>query len=196
MGGYIEANAEPVLKVCHELVKQALEGSPRSFVFQIALRAITWYADAVSDASEETRILKCVTAIECLTLPPDKGTKAAFVIRGSLLAQRNNLSFAECAAFAMRLNGIRNDVAHGNVESLDRREVGTGPKALDFTRRVVLEFLRRCGQLRPLGSRREGTREDILELYRLFQTQHSTVIDSATSLHQLQDAWKKVMRQK
>ena len=36
---------------------------------------------------------------------------------------------------------------------------------MDFTRHAIIQFLLFCSHLEPLGSGREGTREDFLELY-------------------------------
>jgi hypothetical protein len=192
---HMQANAAPVLAVCHLLAQQALDGSSRSFGLQIALRAITWYADAVSDTNDETQIIKCAVAIETLVLPPEYATRASFIIRGSMLAQRDGLGIRECASFAKRLYKTRSDMAHGSVESLGPTNAGLSREALDFTRRVILQFLVACSQLKPLGSRREGTREDILEFYRQCQNLFSTDINAVVDLYRLGKSWKAMQAQ-
>jgi hypothetical protein len=192
---HVQANAAPVLAVCHLLAQQALDGSSRSFGLQIALRAITWYADAVSDTNEETQIIKCVTAIESLILPTRNTARISFVIRGSILAQRDGLGIGECASFARRLYTIRSDMAHGKLESLDPTSAGLGREALDFTRRVILQFLGACRQPKSPSSRGESTREDILEFYRQCQNLFSTDINAVVDLYGLGKSWKAMQAQ-
>jgi hypothetical protein len=192
----MQTDAAPILAVCHLLVQQALDGSSRSLGLQIALRAITWYADAVSDTKEEVQLIKCVTAIESLVFPIRGAARASFVIRGSLLAQRNGLPIEECASLAETLYTIRSDVAHGNVEPLGRRNAGLTRGALDFTRRVILQFLLTCSQLKPLGSHREGTREDMLEFYQGCQNQFSAEINAVVASYRLGEPWKKMQAQR
>jgi hypothetical protein len=191
--GHVQANAASVLAVCHLLAQQALDGSSRSFALQSALRAITWYSDAVSDTNEETQIIKCVIAIESVVLPTRNAGRTSFVIRGSMLAQRDGLGIRECASFANRLYTIRSDMAHSNVKSLGPTSEGLGREVLDFTRRVILQFLMACGQLKPLGFHREGTREEILEFYRQCQSLFSTDIKAVVDLYNF-DKYLKVMK--
>lgn len=163
---HIESKASQVLTVLEHLIEQALAGQPLSFGFQIALRAITWYADAVRETNVETRLVKCTTAIECLLLPPKRQATAAFVIRGALLAQRDAFPMGHWAPIAKRLYERRGDVVHGNIDSLRSAVQESSSEAMDFTRNVVLQFLVFCHRLQPLGPRRVGTRDDFLSLYR------------------------------
>lgn len=162
---YIESEAAEVLGVLQHLIEQTLVGRPLSFGFQIALRAITWYADAVRETNIETRLVKCTTAIECLLLPPKRQATAAFVIRGSLLAQRVGLPMSHWAPIARRLYERRGDVVHGNMDSLQSALKESSSESMEFTRNVVLQFLVFCHRLQPLGPKRVGTREDFLDLY-------------------------------
>jgi hypothetical protein len=93
---HLDAVAKPVLSIMHELIERTLAGSPLSFGYRIAMRAMAWYADAVRDTNVDTRLIKCATAVECLVLPDRSNARATFVIRGSLLAQRQNLPIAHC----------------------------------------------------------------------------------------------------
>jgi len=129
---YIESAAAPVLTVCEQLIQQALNGESQPFAYQIALRAITWYSDAISDVGDETKLIKCVTALECLVLPVDGAATASFSIRGALLAQRNEISFEDCVPFAKSLYARRSDIAHGNIEVLNAAPVVLTKDALDF----------------------------------------------------------------
>lgn len=163
---HITSQAQPVVDVMHHLIEQILEGASPSFGFQIALRAMTWYADAVREPNIETRLIKCATAIECLLFPQRGGATATFVIRGSLLAQRQGQPMSDWAPVAKRLYKMRSDVAHGNVDSLHKIRKESIHKELEFTRNVILQFLKFCHQLQPIGATRAGTKEDFVELYR------------------------------
>lgn len=163
---HIESNAPEVLAVVEHLIQQTLNGNALAFGFQIALRAITWYADAVRESNAETSLIKCTTAIECLLLPPKRQATAAFVIRGSLLAQRIGFPMSHWAPIARRLYERRGDVVHGNIDSLQTASQESLSEAMGFTRNVMLQFLVFCRQLQPLGLKRAGTREDVLDLYR------------------------------
>jgi hypothetical protein len=162
----IEDRGKPVIEVMEQLVNQILTGQTPSFGYQIALRAVTWYADAVRDPNVETRLIKCATAIECLVFPERGKATATFVIRGSLLAQRQGHPMSHWAPIAKRLYALRSDVAHGNVESLRKIKPKATSESLEFARNVVLQFLLFCRQLQPFGVRRIGTKEEFLELYR------------------------------
>jgi hypothetical protein len=166
---YLDREAEPLLRVCELLVEQELEGAKRPYMYQAALRAITWYADAVSDSNPETSIVKCVTAIEAIVLTERRLARAAFVIRGSLLACRPENPLATTIDFANHLYSIRSDIAHGNIEALSKSIKLTASKALDFSRRAVLQFLALCHHLKPFGSKYGGTREDLLICYDMMQ---------------------------
>ena len=162
---YLESTAGPVLAVINELVRQTLSGVPLSYGFKLALRAVTWYADAVRDTNPETCLMKCATAVECLVLPTRGTATASFVIRGSILAHRPSLSMLDCAAVASSLYRERSAIAHGKINELSSGKGPTG-RALIFTRNVVLQFLSICVQLQPLGLHRKGTKEDFIEFYR------------------------------
>jgi len=163
---HIESKAKDVLTVIEHLIGEALAGRSLSFGFQIAQRAITWYADAVREENIETKVVKCTTAIECLLLPASRKATATFVIRGALLAQRERQPMSHWAPIAKRLYERRGDVVHGNVDSLNSATRESTSEAMDFTRNVVLQFLVFCHWLQPLGPKRVGNREDFLELYR------------------------------
>jgi Apea-like HEPN len=163
---HIESKAKDVLTVLEHLVVQALDGRPLSFGFQIAQRAITWYADAVREMNVETKLVKCATAIECLLLAAPRKTTATFVIRGALLAQRQQQPMSHWAPIAKRLYQRRSDTVHGNIDSLNAATKESSAEAMEFTRNVVLQFLQFCHVLQPLGARRVGTKDDFLELYR------------------------------
>jgi Apea-like HEPN len=163
---HIADRAEPILAVIHHLIQQVLDGQTSSFGFQIALRAITWYADAIRDSNVETRLIKCATAIECLIFPERGNATATFVIRGSLLAQRQEQPMSYWAPIAKRLYERRSDVTHGNVDSLRTARNESSHKALEFTRNLILQFLVFCHRLQPLGPRHIGTKKDFVELYR------------------------------
>lgn len=162
----IEERGQAVLDVMDHLVSQILAGHTPSFGYQIALRAITWYADAVRDPNVETRLIKCATAIECLVFPERGKATATFVIRGALLAQRQQQPMSHWAAIAKKLYDLRSDVAHGNVASLKEIRSKDTLDSLEFARNVILQFLFFCRQLQPFRERRVGTKEEFLELYR------------------------------
>ena len=192
---YVQTEAAPILRVCQLLVQQALDGTQRSFGFQMALRAINWYADAVSDTDEETQLIKCVTAIESLVLPAKRAARAAFLIRGALLAQRNGLSVEECARVAETIYKTRSDIAHGNIESLGLRSADLSTDALCFTRRTVLQFLAICSRLKPLGPNGVGTRKDMLGFYQQVQGQFPAEISSVVAFYDLVKPWKDLQAQ-
>ncbi len=193
---YIESAAAPVLAVCEELIQQALNGNCRPFAYQIALRAISWYSDAISDVNDETKLIKCVTALECLVLPADRAATASFSIRGALLAQRDELSFEDCVPVAKSLYARRSDIAHGNVEALNAAPAVLTKDALDFVRRATLQFLVFCKQLKPFGLRREGTKEDILELYKRIQESYAARIKTVVAENRWDKPWNTMTRQK
>ncbi len=166
---FVANRGKPVLEVMEHLVQELIEGKTPSFGFQIALRAISWYADAIRDPNVETRLIKCATAIECLVFPEPGKATATFVIRGSLLAQRQGQPMSHWAPIARRLYERRSDVAHGNVDSLREAQNESSGAPLEFTRNVVLQFLLLCHQLQPLESHRVGTKKDFLELYREYE---------------------------
>jgi hypothetical protein len=190
-----EIEAAPILAVCHLLVQQALDGISRSLGFQMALRAITWYADAVSDMNQETHLIKCVTAIEALILPPKNATKAAFVIRGALLAKWESFPIDPYASIANKLYLGRSDIAHGNIESLRLNDPKLSHDALEFTRRATLQFLLQCSLMKPLGSTWDGTRQDVLTFYRQLQDLSATEINAIVASHVSKASWKKLQAQ-
>ena len=145
---------------------------------------------------EETKLIKCVTALECLVLPADGAATASFSIRGALLAQRNEISFEEGVPFAKSLYARRSDIAHGNVAALNAVPAVLTRDALDFVRRAILQFLVFCKQLKPFGSRREGTREDILELYRQIQDSYADQIKAVVDENRWDKPWNIMKRQK
>jgi hypothetical protein len=163
---HIETKAKNVLTVLEHLIAQALAGRSLSFGFQIAQRAVTWYADAVREMNVETKLVKCTTAIECLLLAAPRKATATFVIRGALLAQRQQQPMSHWAPIAKRLYQRRSDVVHGNIDSLSAATKESSAEAMEFTRNVVLQFLQFCHVLQPLGPKRVGTKDDFLELYR------------------------------
>jgi hypothetical protein len=173
----VEAQGKPVLAVMHHLIQGILDGSSPSFGFQIARRAITWYADAIRDPNKETCLVKCATAIECLVLPENQQKTPAFVIRGALFAQRQGQPMSHWAPIARRLYKKRGDIVHGNIDSLMAVRNEPCEKEIEFTRNVILQFLVFCRQLQPLGEHRVGTKEDLLELYRACEsTFHDDVV--------------------
>jgi hypothetical protein len=163
---HIETKAKDVLTVLEHLISEALTGRPLSFGFQIAQRAITWYADAVREMNAETKLVKCATAIECLLLAAPRKATATFVIRGALLAQRQQQPMSHWAPIAKRLYQRRSDTVHGNIDSLNAATKESFAEAMELTRNVVLQFLQFCHVLQPLGPKRVGTKDDFLELYR------------------------------
>ncbi len=163
---HLETVATPVLCTIQELITKTLAGKPLSHGCQIALRAMTWYADAVRDTNVETRLIKCATAVECLVLPDRKTARAAFVIRGALLAQRENLPIAHWAAIATRLYERRSDVAHGNLDSLSNSQSESTRGPLEFTRNANLQFLVFCALPHFRGPIRTGTKKDFLDFYK------------------------------
>lgn len=163
---HLETVAKPVLATTLELITKTLAGTPLSYGYRIAQRAMTWYADAVRDPNVETRLIKCATAVECLVLPDRKTARAAFVIRGALLAQRENLPIAHWAAIATRLYERRSDVAHGNLDSLSKSQSESTRDPLEFTRNAILQFLVLCALPQFRSSTRTGTRKDFLDLYK------------------------------
>ena len=185
---YIASQGKPVVEVMEHLIQQIIDGKTPSFGFQIALRAIRWYADAIRDPNPETQLIKCATAIECLLFPQRGKATATFVIRGALLAQRQGFPMSHWAPIARRLYERRSDVAHGNVESLREAQNESSRAPLEFTRNVVLQFLVFCRQLQPLGARRCGTREDFLDLYR--ECEGAFHDDIAAIMKQYQLNWK------
>jgi Apea-like HEPN len=188
---YIAAQAQPVVDVMHHLIEQILEGANPSFGFQIALRAMTWYADAVREPNIETRLIKCATAIECLLFPQRGGATATFVIRGSLLAQRQGQPMSDWAPVAKRLYKKRSDVAHGNVDSLHEIRKESIHKELEFTRNVILQFLMFCHQLQPIGTTRACTKEDFVELYRRLEALFHDDVARVVKEYRFKD-WKVV----
>lgn len=180
---YLAAQAEPILAVIAHMVQEILDGAEFSFGFQIALRAITWYADAVRDPNVETKLIKCATAIECLIFPEKGKATATFVIRGSLLAQRQGQSISHWAPIAESLYKRRSDVAHGNVESLREARKEPFHSTLEFTRNVILQFLLFCRQIQPLGQNRVGTKQDFLTLYRQLEGAYHDDIAAIVKQH-------------
>jgi hypothetical protein len=162
---YLQCEAKPVLTVIHQLIEQTLLGHVMPYGFQIASRAISWYADAVRYSNAETRLIKCATAVECLVLPERNKVTSTFVIRGALLAQRQGSPIEHWAAVARTLYRQRSAVAHGDLDALLASRADTGREALEFARNVILQFLAFCVQVQPIGIRRQGTKEDFLELY-------------------------------
>jgi hypothetical protein len=120
----------------------------------------------VRETNVETRLVKCTTAIECLLLAAPRKATATFVIRGSLLAQRQQQPMSHWAPIAKRLYQRRGDTVHGNIDSLNAATQESYAEAMEFARNVVLQFLQFCHVLQPLGTKRVGTKEDFLELYR------------------------------
>jgi hypothetical protein len=175
---HIETRAKDVLTVLEHLVTQALAGRELSFGFQVAQRAVTWYADAVRETNIETKLVKCTTAIECLLLAAPRKATAAFVIRGALLAQRQEQPMSHWAPIAKRLYQRRSDTVHGNIDSLHASTKESSVEAMEFTRNVILQFLQFCHMLQPLGLKRVGTKEDFLELYREYEGNFHAEIDA------------------
>ena len=173
---HLEEVAKPVLAKINELIEKTLGGLALSYGDQIAIRAMTWYADAIRDTNIETRLIKCATAVECIVLPDRFDTTATFVIRGSLLAQRQGLPIMHWAAIAKRLYERRSDVAHGNLESLNASRGETTRGALEFSRNAILQFLVFCALPQMRGPNRTGTRQDFIDLYRHLEGgQHSEI---------------------
>jgi hypothetical protein len=193
---YLETVASDVLAVCQQMVRQATNGTPRTFAYQIALRAIRWYADAVSDPNEETKVFKCVTALECILLPTDGAATAIFSIRGALLAQRKEDSFENCTGMAKTIYARRSDIAHGNVKALSAAPSVASKDILDFVRRSILQFLVFCNQCQPMGSERDGTREQVLHFYGWLQNAHANEIEAVVVKNNWEKSWKKILRQK
>ncbi len=182
---HIESKAKDVLKVLEHLIGQALTGRSLSFAFQIAQRAVMWYSDAVREMNVETKLVKCTTAIECLLLAAPRKATATFIIRGALLAQRQNQPMSHWAPIAKRLYQRRGDTVHGNIDSLTAATKESSAEAMEFTRNVVLQFLQFCHVLQPLGPKRVGTKEDFLELYRDTERTFETEIREIVDKHEL-----------
>ena len=178
---HLESAAKPILSTIHSLIEKTLAGESLSYGDQIAIRSITWYADAIRDANIETRMIKCATAVECIVLPDRFDTTATFVIRGSLLAQRQGLPMIHYAAIAKRLYERRSDVAHGNLDSLNASQGESTRDALEFSRNAILQFLMFCALPQIDGSARTGTRQDFINLYQQLEgSQHSEVKEIVT----------------
>lgn len=167
--GYLESVAQPILATVYRIFDKILAGDVLSHGEQIAIRAITWYADAVRDTNPETRLIKCATAVECIVLPDRFDTTATFVIRGSLLAQQPGTTMMECAVIAKRLYERRSDVAHGNLDSLLAARNESTREALEFARNAILQFLALCAWPQMQSPTRSGTRQDFLDLYRFLE---------------------------
>lgn len=179
--GHLESVAKPVLATIHSLIEKTLAGESLSYGDQIAIRSITWYADAVRDTNMETRLIKCATAVECIVLPDRFDTTATFVIRGSLLAQRQGLPMIHCAAIAKRLYERRSDVAHGNLNSLNASQGESTRDALEFSRNAILQFLVFCALPQMHGLKRSGTRQNFIDLYQHLEGgQHAEVKEIVT----------------
>ncbi|HEY5329750.1 MAG TPA: hypothetical protein VIJ79_07705 [Acidobacteriaceae bacterium] len=189
-------DAGPIVAVCSLLIQQALDGVRRPFAFEIALRSLTWYADAISDLNDETQLIKCVTAIESLVLPTDRAARAAVIIRGSLLAQRPDWEAKRCAALADELYAVRSNLAHGNVELLSSRRPGLNREALDFAKGVICRFFSICSELRPLGANVEGTKAELLHYYFRLYGRFSVQIEEIVTHYDLGKPWKKLQSQR
>jgi hypothetical protein len=112
-----------------------------------------------------------------LLLQGSEGAELTFLIRGSLLAQHQNLPIAHWAAIANRLYVRRSDVAHGNLDSLSASQEEPTRDALDFTRNVILQFLMFCALPQFRGPNRTGSREDFIDLYKHCEVgQHNEIV--------------------
>jgi hypothetical protein len=164
------------------LISKTLAGESLSYGDQIAIGSITWYADAIRDTNVETRLIKCATAVECIVLPDRFDTTATFVIRGSLLAQRQELPMMHYAAIAKRLYERRSDVAHGNLDSLNASQGESTRDPLEFSRNAILQFLMFCALPQMHGPKRAGTRQDFIDLYQYLEGgQHLEVKEIVTT---------------
>lgn len=159
----VETQGGPLLAVMNYLIQGILNGDNLSFGFQTALRAITWFADAIRDPNNETCLIKCSTAIECVVLPENRTATAAFVIRGALLAQRQEQPMSYWAPIARRLYKKRGDIVHGNIDRINAIHNESCDKEIELARNVILQFLVFCCQLQPFNRYRVGTKEDFLE---------------------------------
>jgi hypothetical protein len=100
-----------------------------------------------------------------------------------------------CASTASKLYSCRSDIAHANIESLTSSGDKLSRDALEFTCRAIHQFLLHCCQMKPLGSSWDGTREDVLNFYRQWQSSYPTEIDTIVVSHNFKDAWKRVRDQ-
>jgi hypothetical protein len=186
---HLETVAEPVLSTINNLIGKTLAGVALSYGDKIASRSMTWYADAIRDTNMETRLIKCATAVECIVLPDRFDTTATFVIRGSLLAQRQGLSIIQCAATAKRLYERRSDVAHGNVDALSASEGESTRDVLEFSRNAILQFLVFCALPQMHGPNRTGTRQDFIDLYQHLEGGHYAEIKEIVATFKFK-SWK------
>ena len=173
---YLESVAKPVVSTIHRLIEKTLAGETLSYGDQIAIRSMSWYADAIRETNLETHLIKCATAVECIVLPDRFDTTATFVIRGSLLAQRQGLPMMHCAAIAKRLYERRSDVAHGNLDSLNAAQGESTRDALDFSRNAIMQFLSFCALPQMYGPKRSGARQDFIDLYQRLEGDHHSQI--------------------
>jgi hypothetical protein len=185
---YLQSQAEPVLSVIYHIIEQTLSGKMMPYGFQIASRAMHWYADAVRDSNIETRLVKCATAVECLIFPEQGKATSTFVIRGALFAQRQGSPMKHWAAVARKLYRQRSAVAHGDLETLMSFRGDSTSEALEFTRNVILQFLAFCVHLQPIGIQ-QGTKQDFLELYQQCEAGFSKEIDEIVKTHKF-NKWK------
>jgi hypothetical protein len=186
---YLETHAKPVLSIIHQIIEQTLTGQLMPYGFRIATRAVSWYADAVRDPNPETRLIKCATAVECLVFPERGKATSTFVIRGAMLAQRKESPMKHWAEVAYRLYNRRSAVAHGDLETLQAFRGNSTNEALEFTRNVVLQFLALCVQ--PIEIRKQGTKEDFLEIYRRCEAGFNKEIQDIVNTYRF-NKWKVV----
>jgi hypothetical protein len=103
-----------------------------------------------------------------------------------MLAQRVGSPMVDCAVLASELYKNRSAIAHGNIMELPAENESTSP-ALIFTRNAVLQFLAICVELKPLGARREGTREEFIDFYAQCEARFGPEIEEIKkrSLHRI-----------
>jgi hypothetical protein len=188
---YVQSQAEPVLTVIYQLIEQTLSGRVMPYGFQIAARAMSWYADAVRDSNTETRLIKCATAVEYLVFPEQGKATSTFVIRGALLAQRQGSPMKHWAAIALKLYKQRSAVAHGDLETLLSFHNDLMNEAFEFARNVILQFLNFCVHLPPIGTWRQGSKQDFLDLYHRCEAGYSKEIDEIVQIYRFKK-WKRV----
>ena len=180
-------DAKPVTAALNGIVEQLLLGHAIPFALQITSRALSWYADAVQDTNYETRSIKFATAIESLVLPERGLATATFVIRGALLAQRQDSPMSHWAAIAHKLYKHRSAIAHGDITGLLSNRAASD--AMQLTRHTILQLLAFCSQVQPIGTATLGSKTDVLNLYERLEHSFQSEIGELVKAYRF-DKWK------
>lgn len=98
------------------------------------IRSLRWSADATQEIDDADRIIKCVTALECLLLKERKNKRNLLAERIAVIWTSNNVNRDKIFSDIKGFYELRNCIVHGEKYDITRKDL----KTLDWLSRLLV----------------------------------------------------------